>query len=283
MKVIRAGHLGMCFGVRDAIRKVLRAGERERLSVLGELVHNESVLEQLAARGIRLRHEVEDVDTPWVAITAHGASERKRSVLRERGLHVIDATCPIVRAAHRAVSALAAEGFHPVIVGSARHVEVRGMTEDLAEFDVVLTDDDVNRLAPRRRFGVAAQTTQPLERLRHLASLIQARFPLSEVRVAETVCVPTRLRQDAAEALARACDIVVVVGGAHSNNTRELCNTCARHCNRVLLVQGAADLQPELFDGARLAGLTAGTSTPDVVIDGVEAAMRQLAQRRAVA
>lgn len=283
MKVIRAGHLGMCFGVRDAIRKVLRAGERERLSVLGELVHNERVLEQLAGRGIRLRHEIEDVDTPWVAITAHGASERRRNVLRERGLHVVDATCPIVRAAHRAVSALAAEGFHPVIVGSARHVEVRGLTEDLAEFDVVLTDDDVTRLEPRHRFGVAAQTTQPLERLRHLASLIQARFPRSEVRVAETVCVPTRLRQEAAEALATACDVVVVVGGARSNNTRELCSTCARHCGKVFLVQGAADLQPEWFDGAQLAGLTAGTSTPDEVIDAVEAAMRQLAQRRAVA
>jgi len=126
MRVLRASHLGMCFGVRDAIAKVLRAGAREPLTVLGELVHNEAVLDQLAARGIRLRHEVAEVDTPAVAITAHGASDRRRAAVRERGLRILDATCPIVRAAHRAVAALAADGFHPVIVGTPNHVEVRG-------------------------------------------------------------------------------------------------------------------------------------------------------------
>ena len=281
MRVVRASHLGMCFGVRDAIAKVLRAGAREPLTVLGELVHNGTVLEQLAARGIQLRHEVAEVDTPAVAITAHGASERRRAAVRERGLRVLDATCPIVRAAHRTVTALAADGFHPVIVGTPNHVEVRGLTEDLDAFDVISTEDDVERLQPRWRFGVAAQTTQPIERVRQLASLIRCRFPLSEVRVAETtVCVPTRLRQEAAEALATKSDVVVVVGGARSNNTRELCATCSQHCERAFLVQDARDLRREWFAGARVAGLTAGTSTPDAVIDSVEAAMLDLATRR---
>jgi len=283
MRVVRASHLGMCFGVSGAITKVLRAGAREPLTVLGDLVHNETVLEQLAARGIRLRHEVEHVDTPAVAITAHGASDRRLAAVRERGLRVIDATCPIVRSAHRAIMALARDGFHPVIVGTPNHVEVRGLTEDLDEFDIISTEEDVERLKPRARFGVAAQTTQPIERVRRLAALIQRRFPHSEVRVEETVCVPTRLRQEAAEALAAACDVVVVVGGSRSNNTRELCETCRRHCPRVFLVQGAGDLRAEWFAGARVAGLTAGTSTPDGVIDAVEGAMRRIAQRRAVA
>ena len=147
MRVVRASHLGMCFGVRDAIAKVLRAGAREPLTVLGELVHNGTVLEQLAARGIRLRHEVAEVDTPSVMITAHGASERRRAAVRARGLRLLDATCPIVRAAHRTVTALAADGYHPVIVGTPNHVEVRGLTEDLDAFDVVSTD---------RRRGAAA-------------------------------------------------------------------------------------------------------------------------------
>jgi len=281
MRVVRASHLGMCFGVRDAIAKVLRAGAREPLTVLGELVHNGTVLEQLAARGIGLRHEVAEVDTPSVAITAHGASERRRSAVRERGLRVLDATCPIVRAAHRTVTALVADGFHPVIVGTPDHVEVRGLTEDLDAYDVISTEEDVERLQPRRRFGIAAQTTQPIERVRQLASLVRRRFPLSEVRVAETtVCVPTRLRQEAAAAVAAISDVVVVVGGARSNNTRELCATCSRHCERVFLVQGARDLRPEWFAGARVAGLTAGTSTPDAVIDSVEAAMQDISTRR---
>ena len=281
MRVVRASHLGMCFGVREAIAKVLRAGAREPLTVLGELVHNGTVLEQLAARGIRLRHEVAEVDTPRVVITAHGASDRRRAAVRDRGLRVLDATCPIVRAAHRTVTALAADGFHPVIVGTPNHVEVRGLTEDLDAFDVIVTEEDVERLQPRPRFGVAAQTTQPIERVRRLARLLQRRFPLSEVRVAEsTVCLPTRLRQEAAAALAAGSDVVVVVGGAKSNNTRELCATCRRHCERVFQVQGAGDLRPEWFAGARVAGLTAGTSTPDAVIDSVEAAMLDLATRR---
>jgi 4-hydroxy-3-methylbut-2-enyl diphosphate reductase len=276
MRVVRASHLGMCFGVREAITKVLRAGERVPVTVLGDLVHNETVLERLAARGVGVRREIEEVHTPGVAITAHGVSDRRRAEVSARGLTVLDATCPIVRAAHRAVLALERDGFHPVIVGTRHHVEVRGLTEDLAAFDVVLTDEDVEALRPRPRFGVAAQTTQPIERVRHLVSLIRYRYPLSEVRVAETVCIPTRLRQEAAEILAASCDVTVVVGGAGSNNTRELAATCRRHCQRVFLVQDARDLRAEWFEGARVAGITAGTSTPDDVIADVEASMREI-------
>ena len=278
MRVVRASHLGMCFGVREAIAKVLRAASREPLTVLGDLVHNETVLERLAARGVRVCREVDEVETRVVAITAHGVSERRRAAVRARGLTVIDATCPIVKAAHRAVRALERDGFHPVIVGTPNHVEVRGLTEDLAECDVVSSEEDVEALRRHSRFGVAAQTTQPIERVRHLVSVLRQRHPQAEIKVAETVCLPTRLRQEAAEMLASACDVTVVVGGAGSNNTRELAATCGRHCRRVLLVQDARDLRVEWLEGARAAGFTAGTSTPDDVIAGVEARMRDFAR-----
>lgn len=278
MRVVRASHLGMCFGVREAIAKVLRAAGREPLTVLGDLVHNETVLERLAARGVQVRGEIDEVETACVAITAHGLSERRRAAVRARGLTVLDATCPIVKAAHRAVTALVRDGFHPVIVGTPHHVEVRGLTEDLAAFDIVSSEEDVAALQRRPRFGVAAQTTQPIERVRHLAALLRCRYPRSEVRVAETVCMPTRLRQEAAEMLAAECDVTVVVGGAGSNNTRELAATCRRHCRRVFLVQDARDLRPEWFEGARAAGITAGTSTPEDVIAGVEAGLRDVVQ-----
>ena len=279
MRVIRARHLGMCFGVREAIAKVLRTATRGPLTVLGDLVHNEIVLERLAARGVRVCRDMDEVETPCVAITAHGLSERRRAAARARGLTVLDATCPIVRSAQRAVTTLARDGYHPVIVGTPHHVEVRGLTEDLAAFDVVSGEADVEALRPQPRFGVAAQTTQPIERVRHLVSLLRSRCPRSEVRVAETVCIPTRLRQEAAEMLAAQCDVAVVVGGAASNNTRELFATCRRRCRRVYLVQGARDLRPEWFEGARVAGLTAGTSTPDDVIAAVETGLRAVAQR----
>jgi 4-hydroxy-3-methylbut-2-enyl diphosphate reductase len=170
-----------------------------------------------------------------------------------------------------------AEGFHPIIIGQREHVEVRGLTEDLAEFDVILKDEDVTSLQEHARFGVAAQTTQPIERVQRLVTLIQARFPWSEVRFHDTVCQPTKQRQSAAVNLARESDIVIVIGGAHSNNTRELVGTCSRYCPRVHHVQGTCDLREAWFAGAGTVGLTAGTSTPDTVIDDVEQWLRNLA------
>lgn len=281
MNILRATHLGMCFGVRDAITLALDHATRQRLTVLGDLVHNPTVIDRLRRQGIRTARDVEEVDTGSVLITAHGASDRAKEALRERGLQVLEATCPLVRHAHLAVASLARAGYHPVIVGQRDHVEVRGLTGDLDAFDVVLTEADVQQLRERPRFGVAAQTTQPSERVQHLVSRIRARFPQAEVKFVDTVCRPTKDRQRAAVELAQQCDVVVVIGGAHSNNTRQLVATCARHAPRVHHVQNAEDLHAEWLVGAETVGLTAGTSTPDDVIDAVERRLRNLALRPA--
>jgi len=266
----------MCFGVRDAIALAQQEAARQPLTVLGDLVHNPTVLAQLKARGIEFRDNAREVVTPTVMITAHGASERKLRAVRERGLRVLEATCPLVHVAHRAVARLVSEGFHPIIIGKPDHVEVRGMTEDLAEYDVVLSEADVQQLRERPRFGVAAQTTQPIERVRNVVGLIRGRFPNSVVRFIDTVCQPTKQRQHAAVELAQQSTVVVVIGGSHSNNTRELVQTCARHCERVYHVQTTADLQADWFHPDDTVGLTAGTSTPDVVIDAVDQRLREI-------
>jgi 4-hydroxy-3-methylbut-2-enyl diphosphate reductase len=275
--------MGMCFGVRRAIALALAAAAREPLTILGDLVHNEAVLAELRARGVRTCDEVGDVGTGTVMITAHGASGSRIAQLRRRGLHVLDGTCPLVRAAHRAVAMLVSDGCHPVIVGQRGHAEVRGLTEDLEAGDVVLRDEDIDRLPEHRRFGIAAQTTQPVERVDRLAALIRQRFPQSGIEVMNTVCLPTRLRQQSAEELARDADVLLVVGGARSNNTRELVATCRRYCRRVFHVQAAADVRPEWLEGAGVVGITAGTSTPDDIIDDVEARVRALASAQAAA
>jgi len=278
MKILRATHLGMCFGVRDAVALALNQSKSQPLTILGDLVHNETVLKTLREQGVRIEHQVADVATPAVMITAHGASQLMLQRVRERSLRVLEATCPLVHQAHRAVSSLVREGFHPVIIGKRDHVEVRGLTEDLESFDVVLDENDVATLTERPRFGVAAQTTQPIDRVQHLASLIKQRFPHSEVRFIDTVCQPTKQRQTAAIELARRCDVVVVIGGAHSNNTRELAGTCGRHCSRVHYVQTAEDLRPDWFVSAATVGITAGTSTPDCTIDAVEQWLKDFAE-----
>jgi 4-hydroxy-3-methylbut-2-enyl diphosphate reductase len=194
----------------------------------------------------------------------------------------LEATCPLVHVAHRSLQRLVGEGFHPVIIGKRDHVEVRGMTEDLEEFDVVLDENDVANLRERPRFGVMAQTTQPIEKVRRLAQLLRERFPKSEVRFVDTVCQPTKQRQNAAIELAKKSDAVIVIGGAHSNNTHELVKTCSRFCARVHHVQTAAELRAEWFSDAETIGLTAGTSTPDKVIGEVEQWLRDFAARLAI-
>jgi 4-hydroxy-3-methylbut-2-enyl diphosphate reductase len=277
MKIIRAEHLGMCFGVKDAIALASETAKQEPLTILGDLVHNETVLAELRAQGIRVAQQPAGVDTRTVMVTAHGASERAMAESRGRGLNVMEATCPLVHAAHRAVARLGREGFHPVIIGKRDHVEVRGMTGDLDAFDVVLDEGDVARLCERPRFGVVAQTTQPIDRVRQLVRLIRERFPQSEVCFIDTVCQPTKQRQNAALELAQKCDAVIVIGGAHSNNTHELVKTCSRYCARVHHVQTAADLRDEWFGAGDAVGITAGTSTPDSVVVDVEKAISTLA------
>ena len=149
----------MCFGVRDAIALALEHGAAGPLTILGELVHNPAVLNELRARGIAIEADVTHVQTQTVMVTAHGASERSLAATRARGLQVVEATCPLVRVAHRAIHALIRDGYHPVIIGQRGHVEVRGLTEDLDHFDIVQNEDDVRRSAnarasaspPRRR------------------------------------------------------------------------------------------------------------------------------------
>jgi 4-hydroxy-3-methylbut-2-enyl diphosphate reductase len=125
---------------------------------------------------------------------------------------------------------------------------------------------------------VVAQTTQPIDRVRRLVGLLRERFPQSEVRFADTVCQPTKQRQSAAVDLALKCNVVIVIGGARSNNTRELVLTCLQFCERVHHVQTAADLRSTWFDGTETVGITAGTSTPDAVIDEVETWLNDLAE-----
>ena len=278
MKTIRAEHLGMCFGVRDAIALAKREAETKPLTILGELVHNQTVLSDLRARGVRIESHLSNVATSTVMISAHGASEASIERVRQRGHHVLEATCPLVHYAHRTLKKLVKSGCHPVVIGKRDHVEVRGLIGDFAESDVVLWAEEISRLRERPRYGVVAQTTQPIGKVRRLVGLLRATFPRSEVRFIDTVCQPTKQRQTAAVELAEQCDVVVVIGGANSNNTRELVETCGRFCQRVHHVQRAEDLSPEWFEGAETVGLTAGTSTPDEVIDGVESRLQQMAK-----
>jgi 4-hydroxy-3-methylbut-2-enyl diphosphate reductase len=267
----------MCFGVRDAIALAETKAKERPLTILGDIVHNESVVNRLKGQGVQIERDPAKVKTPVAMITAHGASEQAKARARSHGLELLEGTCPLVHQAHRSVAKLVADGYHPVIVGKRGHVEVRGLTEDLADYHIVEEAADVQSLPHRAKFGVASQTTQPIDRVLYFLDLIRERFPDSEVRFVDTVCQPTKQRQRAALDLAQESDVVVVIGGTNSNNTRELVQSCLRCCDRVHHVQQADDLRAEWFKDAETVGITAGTSTPDYLIEAVEAAVRELA------
>jgi 4-hydroxy-3-methylbut-2-enyl diphosphate reductase len=277
MRVRLAEHFGMCFGVRDAIDLAVGLTREGPLTILGDLVHNPDVVAQLDAAGaVRVQHQ-EDIDTPAVLLTAHGVADRVRRELHERGLAVHDATCPLVTRAHRALARLAEEGRHPVVIGQPRHVEVRGLVGDLDDYTIIENEADVEQLAvrierqPDLRLGVVAQTTQPLERVQKLVAAMRRRFPDTDLRFVDTVCQPTKDRQQALRDLAAETDVVIVVGGPESNNSRKLVELARGLGRPAYLVASAAELRPEWFVDCSLVGLTAGTSTPDAIIDEVRA------------
>jgi 4-hydroxy-3-methylbut-2-enyl diphosphate reductase len=272
----------MCFGVRDAIELAQGRAAAGPVTILGDLVHNDTVVADLRGRGVLIRQDASDIPTREVLITAHGASNRRIEGLRQLGLTVTEATCPLVHRAHQALQKLVAAGFHPLVIGQAGHVEVRGLTEDHPGCDVVLTENEVDQLPERPRYGVVSQTTQPVARVRELVTHLRLRFPGSEVRWIDTVCQPTKDRQTAAEELASRCDVVLVIGGIHSNNTRRLVDTCQSRCSRVHWLQTPDDLDPAWIRESDTVGITAGTSTPDSVIEAIETALKGLPSRKVV-
>lgn len=285
MQVIRAHAMGMCFGVRDALAAVARVPDPAEVTIHGELVHNQEVVRGLALRGFRMSGELERSrvpDTPLVLVTAHGVSDAERERLRSAGKRLIDTTCPLVARVHDAARSLASEGYHVLLIGRRGHVEVEGITGDLERFDVLESPEEV-RTYSAPRLGVVSQTTSAPPDVEKVLRAVEAHNPHAEIRFIDTVCQPTKDRQQALEDLLAAVDAVVVVGGANSNNTHRLADRCRRSGVPVHLVQTAADLEAAWFRDYSRVGLTAGTSTLDETIASVHAALLRMGEEPASA
>ncbi len=280
MTVRLANHYGMCFGVRDAIRKTLDAAVDEPVTVLGQLVHNPVVDAELDRAGVRrgdLGAEVTEDEDGVVAFTAHGVSDRQRQRWSEGGRQVVDTTCPLVHKAHAALRKLAAAGYRPVVIGQPGHVEVEGLIGDFDDALVVAGGADIANLPERGRLGIVSQTTQPVDFVRALVERIRAERPGAEVKFIDTVCAPTKDRQEALRQLCQDCDLVVVVGGANSNNTGALARAAEQLGVAAVRVERAEDLRPGWFRSVSRVGVTAGTSTLDETVRQVFERLQRIA------
>jgi 4-hydroxy-3-methylbut-2-en-1-yl diphosphate reductase len=279
MKILVAKDFGMCFGVRDAISQAEKLAADQPLTILGELVHNPIVRERLQQQGVR-EGALENMisSSRRVMITAHGASDKRRAEWRAAGFEVADGTCPLVHHAHEQLKRLVVAGFFPVVIGKRGHVEVNGLIEDFPNSVVVGTREDVAQLPTQSRYGVISQTTQPIEFVREIVTLIRQTYPSAEVRFVDTVCRPTKDRQLALRKLIEVAEAIVVVGGLTSNNTRQLVETCRAAGRIAFHVERPDELQPDWFVGMKTIGLTAGTSTLPETVEAVERRLQEISR-----
>lgn len=265
MNVIQARKTGMCFGVRDALAVVenLPAGS----VIYGELVHNPVVLDKLARRGIQSLPEPRRQPPVGrtVVITAHGVSQAERGKLQHLAKQVYDTTCPLVQRLHHKTLELKARGCFIVIIGKADHVEVKGLTGDLGAFAVAGSVEAVETY-PRDLLGVVCQTTTLPELAAKVLRRIEEKNPAARIEYADTICKPTRERQTALAELLAQVEIMVVVGGANSNNTRQLSERCRRSGVPCIQVENARELPLARLRRYHTAGVAAGTSTLDETI-----------------
>lgn len=283
VQVIRAEHMGFCFGVRDAIAAAEAAETPKETTIYGELVHNAEVTDALQALEFELLREANRNEIPArpnVMITAHGISHQRRESLIDAGKHLIDTTCPLVRRVHEAATLLSNQGYFVVVIGNPKHVEVLGVVEDLplGRWAVVSCPAEAEEIRAER-IGIVCQTTMPTEIAADCQVAITECNPKASIRFINTVCRPTRQRQSAVDQLCQQVDVVIVVGGENSNNTRRLADRCRANGCSAYHVQSADDVCADWIEGQAKVGLTAGTSTPDHVISDVEQRLQALSSQ----
>lgn len=279
MKITLAQAMGTCFGVQDAIDMALDPAFTGRLTIVGQLVHNPQTTERLKANGVRIveRDQVDQITTEAVMITAHGASDATKQMLRDKGFTVYDATCPLVIRLHKLARFLEREGYFPVVIGEASHVEVRGVVGNLRSAVVVHDVADIDQLQGHPRIGVVSQTTNRPEMVQQLLAAIRAKPWVEDLRFCDTICQPVKDRQKAiGTLLEQDIDLGIVIGGKNSANTRKLQELIADKGIEAHHIESADQLDERWFQAKRHVGITAGTSTPQDVIEAVHARVRAI-------
>jgi len=270
MKVVVADKRGFCFGVQDAVELALRTASgspRGSVYVLGPIIHNPQEVRRLEDAGVSQVTQLDQVPPgSTLLIRSHGIRPEVIAEAERRGLKVVDATCTLVKRAQQIVRQLHDEGYTVVMVGDAQHPEVVGVIGYAPNVIVVDSEQEVpERVPPGGRLGIVAQTTHAPEHVARIVSTIVVR-PYREIRIVNTLCNEVGRRQEAAVRLCGHVDVMFVLGGLHSANTRQLARLCEQQGVTTWHLETWEQFRPEMIAGKRVAGVTAGTSTPEWVI-----------------
>lgn len=269
MKIELASSYGFCFGVKRAIRI---AEEHKGSKTYGPLIHNKDEINRLKEGfNIGLAETLEDIDADdSVVIRTHGIPKHELEVLKTQKNKVIDATCPYVTTPQQIVEKMSEEGYSIVIFGDKNHPEIKGVVSYAVNPEdafIVLEAEELETLPLSSKVALVSQTTRkPEDFLKIVNALILTR---KEVRVFNTICNATFENQDAAAALAKRADVMIVIGGKHSSNTKQLHSICKRDCEESYLIENEQELDPSWFEGKELCGISAGASTPDWIVQNV--------------
>jgi 4-hydroxy-3-methylbut-2-en-1-yl diphosphate reductase len=271
MKITVAPSAGFCFGVRRAIRTALdTARQGVRVEMLGDIVHNEDVVSQVEAAGVRKVDELGDGRGKTLLIRAHGAAKQIVEDAQQRGYSIVDATCPMVKEIHTIVEDFHKRGLRVIIIGDADHEEVQGIRGQI-DAPVIIIDsaEHIPRedLKNVERAGVVVQSTQKAENVRAIVDELQPHF--KELEVCNTICKATTTRQQEIKTLPKGCDVVLVIGSRSSANTRRLYEIARELNSRSYWIQSRDDIDLAWFAGAATVCITAGASTPQETIDDV--------------
>lgn len=272
-----ASHAGVCYGVERALKLAAHAAESARGSVttLGPLIHNPIVVRDLESAGVKGAQTVDEVESGTLIIRAHGVVPQVIDQARAKGLEVLDATCPYVKKVHMAAEKLVREGYQLIVVGESGHPEVEGILGHAGDAaHVVSTPHDLDGVDLARKVGVVVQTTQTPANLAAIVSALA--LCTMDLRVVNTICSATQERQDSAAELASRADVMIVIGGKNSGNTRRLAEICMACCPRTHHIEDSSEIQRTWFEGVALVGITAGASTPGAHIDAALACINRL-------
>jgi len=267
MKVIVAEKCGFCQGVKNAIKLAEETLEKKsKLYSLGPIIHNTDVVDKLSGLGLETVDSVEQIPCGTVLIRSHGATAAQLSRIQEKGLEVVDATCVLVKRVQKIARELHEQGYKVLMIGDRDHPEVEAVVGSAVDVSVIGTKSDIDKLPKTNKIGVICQTTQsPGHFGEMIAAVIEKGF--FELKVINTLCKEAIKRQDSAVELCKKVDIMFVLGGHHSANTKKLAELCKNYNNQTFHLQNWSELDRSILLGKELVGVTAGASTPDSIIN----------------
>lgn len=277
LKITLAKDRGFCFGVKQAIDLVFQTLKDEAGPVytIGPLIHNPQVVESLKDKGLRMAANLSDFKQGVLVIRSHGMAKETIEEARQRGLKIVNATCPYVTKAQKLASSLESEGYKVVIIGDKDHPEVRSMTSP--QRMVVQEPGDIDRIPRINRMGIVSQTTQNLENFQLMAGRLVAKA--SELKIYNTICQATRDRQASTRDLARRSDLMIVVGGYNSSNTACLAQICEAVGIQTHHIEKAKEIDLRWLSGKERVGISGGTSTPKESLQEVKEWLKKAATK----